>query len=188
MRRQRVARIHHPVGQPHLVAAQIGLDPALQMQDLAEQRCLHHRPLGPEDAALAFPPLAIAGQPRGDGADPAMQPVAHRGAARIVVVPRRHLFGAKRVIQPAGRQKPRERPHPAQTLLAPLELTVGGAADPAGKTLYASLDGGQTIVSVDTESLSKIRTRPEEYITGAITAAPAPEIAVMIFEGTAPAE
>jgi len=92
---------------------------------------------------------------------------------------------ARLVLEPE--QAAKDAAAAAQTILAPLELTVGGAADPAGKTLYASLDGGQTIVSVDTESLSKIRTRPEEYITGAITAAPAPEIAVMIFEGTAPA-
>ena len=51
------------------------LDPAPQLDGLSEHRRLPHDALGVQDTFVAFPPLAVTGEARGDEADPPMQAV-----------------------------------------------------------------------------------------------------------------
>ncbi len=87
-------------------ARAIGLDPADQLQGFAKHRRLRHHAFGPEDAAIALPPLSIPGQAGGNGADPAMQGMGNRGTVGVIVIVGRNSFRPKDMVQPAGHQKP----------------------------------------------------------------------------------
>ena len=73
VRRPVEAVVHHPIGEPDLVASDIRLDASDQVQVLAEHRGLLDDAFAPERARVAVPALAIAGEPSGNGADAAVQ-------------------------------------------------------------------------------------------------------------------
>ena len=81
VRRAVEAVVDDAVANADLVAADLGLDAADEMQVLAEHGRLLDDALGPEHAGVAVPALAIAGQPRRDGADAAVQRVADASCA-----------------------------------------------------------------------------------------------------------
>ena len=88
VRRAVEAVIDHAVLEQDLVAADLGLDAADQVQILAEHGRLLDDALAVERALVAIPDLAVAGEPRGDRRDPAMDRAVDGLAMGVVVVGR----------------------------------------------------------------------------------------------------
>lgn len=73
------------------------------------------------------------------------------------------------------------------------EVAIGGPADASGRNLFAAMDQGRTLVSIDAAALSKLRLDPAKYIPpGATATAPADVGLVMLAmyarDGTSPRE
>src|SRR3569833_2869342 len=88
------------------------------MQILAEHRRLLHHALGPEDAAVSLPALAIPCEPRRNCAAAPMQRMLHGLLGRIDIGVGRHLVHEQDAVEPARHQQPRERPRPGEPSLA----------------------------------------------------------------------
>src|SRR5690606_15951682 len=93
------AVVDDPVAEPDLVAADVGLYAADEVQILAEDRRLLHDAFRPEHAAVALPALAIAGEAGGDGADTAMQRVLHSLLRAVDVFVGRHLVHEQDMVE-----------------------------------------------------------------------------------------
>lgn len=77
-----------------------------------------------------------------------------------------------------------DAPGNSDAAAAQIELLVGGSADPQNKTRYVSRGTSGAIVSVETDTLSRISTNPEDFIAGQITTLSAPDIGLIMFKGT----
>lgn len=106
------------VRQADLVAAKIHFDAPPQGQLLAKGGGLTHVSLGPKDATISFPTLAVTGQLARNRRDPAVQPVALGQNARVVIGVGGHHFGTADVIKPAGHQKAGETAAPRKPAFA----------------------------------------------------------------------
>nr|WP_262496019.1 hypothetical protein [Nonomuraea sp. SYSU D8015] len=85
VRRRLEPGVRDRVDQPDLVAAEVGLDAADQTQVLGEYRGLAHLALGPQHAAVTFPPLAVASRSRRDAVDPDLARPSSRASALVSV-------------------------------------------------------------------------------------------------------
>ena len=103
----------------------LDLDPAGQVQVLAEHRCLDHGPLAPQEAAVALPSLAVTAEARGDGADASVDGVLHGLSVRVEILIRRRLIHEEDVIEPAGDDQPREGAQPTETAFAFIFVQAG---------------------------------------------------------------
>ncbi len=95
------------------------LDPPAQDQVLAEDRRLEDLALGPQDAVVALPTLAVADQAGRQAADPAVEG-ERLGLAQVglVEVGGAVLAAQQRVVQAAGHDHPATpRPEPAQRIV-----------------------------------------------------------------------
>ena len=128
VRRAVEAVIDHAVLEQDLVAADLGLDPPDQVQVLAEHRRLLDDALAPERALVAVPDLAVAGEPRRDGRDPAVDRAVDRLAVDVVVVGRVLAVHEQDVVEAAGDDQAGERAQPGQPTLA-LVLVQPGMAE-----------------------------------------------------------
>ena len=108
-------------GEPAL--ADPRLDAATERQVLAEDRRLKHLALGPQDAVVPIPSLAIPGEPSGQPADPSMEPERLRRAdVWLVIVLGRVLARPEGVVETAGHDHaaaPCPEPAPRVVLVEP---------------------------------------------------------------------
>ncbi|MGQ0626481.1 MAG: DUF4340 domain-containing protein [Phycisphaerales bacterium] len=65
-------------------------------------------------------------------------------------------------------------------------LTIGARSDSTGASYFATIDEGQTIVSIGTEGINAIRPSVEEYLSGSATALAPADIAMLVFKGSLP--
>ena len=92
------------IGQARL--ADPGLDPPPQHQMLAEDRRLQRLALGPENALVALPALAVADQPRRPVREAAVERELLGLLRRVVVLGGRVLGHEQRVVDPARGEEP----------------------------------------------------------------------------------
>ena len=118
MRRPVEAVIDDAVVQPDLVRADLRFDAADEMQVLAEHRRLLHHAFGPEHAVVAVPALAVAGEPRRDGADAAVDRMADGLAWAVDIVVGRLVVHEQDVVEPAGDEQAGEGAQPGEAALA----------------------------------------------------------------------
>src|SRR5947209_2495848 len=104
---------------PDGVDADVGLDPPHEMEVFAKNRRLLHQTLGPENAAVRAPDLAVADEAGRDRADPSMQRMTHRTPSRVIVVVGWNLARSENVIETASDEESRKRSCPGEPFLSP---------------------------------------------------------------------
>ena len=114
MRRPVEAVIDDAVVQPDLVAADIRLDAADEMQILAEHRRLLHDAFAPQHAVVAVPGLAIAGQSRRNGADAAVDRMADGLPWAVDIMVGRLVVHEQDMVEAAGHHQPGKGPQPGK--------------------------------------------------------------------------
>src|SRR5712692_6523105 len=109
--------------------ANSGLDPPVQLHRLAIYRRLADDAFGPQHALVTIPALAVAGEPRGDQTDPAMEPVLLGGFDELVEVRGVVNAAEQRVVEAARDQHaaaPGAKPAEAHRLGEPRADDAGG--------------------------------------------------------------
>src|SRR6266849_2766265 len=105
------------------------LDPPVQLHRLAIYRRLADDAFGPQHALVTIPALAVAGEPRGDQADAAMEPVLLGGFDELVEVRGVVNAAEQRVVEAARDQHaaaPGATPADAHRLDEPRDDDAGG--------------------------------------------------------------
>src|SRR3954454_2765627 len=130
---------------------------------LAEDRRLEYLPLGPQDAFVAVPPLAVADEARGQTADPPVEPERLlRADVWLMEVLGGVLARPQRVVQPAGHDHapaPGAEPAPRVVLIEP-RRDRARIGDP-GKRGPAKLAASDIEGPVDHDIEGEARAGPE---------------------------
>ena len=135
MRRPAETVVHDAIGDPDRILPDAGFNSPNQMQVFAKHGGLLNDALGPKNATVAGPGLAVAGQSGRYRADPPVKRMTHALLAMVIVIVRRRLAGRQNVVEPAGHQEARERSRPGQAVFA--FIFVKGGMPEAGRRVPA---------------------------------------------------
>ena len=156
--RARVADVLDLVVDREPALTEARLDPPAEEEVLPEDGRLEDLALGPQDALVAVPALAVADEPGGQPADPAVEPIRDLlEDMRLMELLGVVLAGAERVVETAGHDHPAApgaEPAPVRVLVEPRSdgARVGDPRQRAAAELAASDVEGAVDDDVEGES------------------------------------